>query len=624
MQMDLRRTVDEFAANPPIAAKAMRALLERDINAFFQAALPLVREGTYSPGHQYLLMLLLNNSLLLKPLCDPGVFTLGEAVAIARDLKHVDPAFDLHLFRALFGQNGQDRGELEEVAGSAAGLRVLSIIAEISDGTRLVPVMTQLLRHRNSHVRSKAALLVGRSNKNHRWVEQRLLEDDPRVRANAVESLWGAGTNGSRAVFWNAVSDADNRVAGNAVLGLFRLGDPASIRLIDEFANHTDAKFRSTAAWVMGETGDPRFVPLLGRMMAESEPEVRASALVAIAKLKKCLAARSTATRLRILMGEIRRRNEDWCDFSVGIWPERRAGIAELRASNFAIWEDSSLVSEYEVEQSGKDPLALGLAFARVLERSSPEQEAQDRAIERALRHKRRVDLWTVLKYVRPSDRDVRAAAPAQALPAHATAANAVLGALTSALPNEEVDLLTSTMRLSADPSAITDAVAVPGPRSGCASNLNLALRALMDVLTPVRASRHVVLVCQSPLDAFSLPTAREIRTAELANIVVHIIAHAPSDAMYELCHTTGGHLLVPHGSEGIPDLLESLCAALTNAYHIKYRSRHPLVSALKLQVYTDKAIGEVTRTLPPSSNAQAFDSAATWERVADARPSSL
>lgn len=624
MELALRRIVDEFAVNPPVAAKNMRALLERDIDAFFQAALPLLRERTDSPGHQYLLTLLLNNSLLLKPLCEPGVFTLAEAVAIARDLNHLDPAFDLRIFRALFGQNGQDRGEMEELAGSAAGLRVLSIIAEISDGTRLVPLMTQLLRHPNSHVRSKAALLVGRSNKNHRWVEERLLEDDPRVRANAVESLWDAGTNGSRAVFWNAVSDVDNRVAGNAVLGLFRLGDPASTRLIDELANNSDARFRTTAAWVMGETADPRFLPILGRMMAESEPDVRASALSAMAKLKKAVAARSGAERFRILMGEIRRRAEDRYEFTAAIWPQARAGIPDLRASNFALWEDSSLISEYDVEQRGKDPLALGLAFPRVLERSSPEQEAQDRAAERALRYKRRVDLWTVLKYLRPTERDLAAAPPAQPFPGRTTAAYAVLGSLTSAVSADEIDLLTSTMRLSADPSSLSDAVAVPGPRSSCAGNLNQALRALIDVITPVRGARHVVLVCQSPLDALSLAPTREIRVAQLANIAVHIIAHAPSDAMYELCSMTGGNLLVPHGTEDIPYLLECLCGGLTNAYHIKYRSRRPLVSVLKLQVYTDKAFGEATRTLPPSCTGQAFDNAATWDRAADARPSSL
>jgi hypothetical protein len=120
----------------------------------------------------------------------------------------VDSQFDVRLLRSLIHKNGSTSNqELERIAGSAAGIRLLEIMSEVSDGTHLLSTVMRLMSHPDPRVRSKAALLVGRSNKNHKWVQERLGESDARVRANAVESLWGADNAGSRAVFWSALGD---------------------------------------------------------------------------------------------------------------------------------------------------------------------------------------------------------------------------------------------------------------------------------------------------------------------------------------------------------------------------------------------------------------------------------
>ena len=61
--------------------------------------------------------------------------------------------------------------------------------------------------------------MIGRGSKSTKWVMGRLSESDPRVRANAIESMWGVDTPEARTLLNFAVSDANNRVAGNALLG---------------------------------------------------------------------------------------------------------------------------------------------------------------------------------------------------------------------------------------------------------------------------------------------------------------------------------------------------------------------------------------------------------------------
>ena len=294
MEAAVHKVISEFEANPMVCSRSLRSLFDRDQRGFFAGVLPLLRRGEDSPGFQYLLTFLFGQGILLRPLCDPRVFTLDEATGIARRLSHVDPQFDVRLLRTLLQKNGNTAPpELERVASSEAGLRMLHLMSEVSDGTKVLGIMTRLLSHPDSRVRSKAALLVGRSNKNHKWVQERMGESDARVRANAVESLWGADNAGSRGVYWSALGDEDSRVVANAILALYRLGDPGSVRLIQQLVSHPETDFRVSGVWVMGETGDPRFLPALARLISEPVAELRGNAFRALARLKKSIALRT-------------------------------------------------------------------------------------------------------------------------------------------------------------------------------------------------------------------------------------------------------------------------------------------------------------------------------------------
>jgi HEAT repeats len=440
--------------------------------------------------------------------------------------------------------------------------------------------MTRLLTHTDSRVRSKAALLVGRSNKNHKWVQDKLGEPDARVRATAVESLWGSDSAGSRAVFLTALGDADNRVVGNALLALYRLGDPTCVRLILEMLTHSDAGFRVSAVWVMGETGDQRFIPTLARLISEPLTELRGNAFRALAKIKKTMSARSDTEHLDIFLGHPQRERENWVQFTAAVRCRRETQIPDLNGTNFAMWEDSVLVREYSIRQRGKhEPVAVAVGMPRILDRRSPSQQVQERAVEQALRYKRGQDIWTVLKYVTASQ-EASGLADAGGL-----------------IPDDE-DLSSLRMRFTADDDKIENAVAIPGSRMACGSDLHQAMRSLIDATAHMRAARNIVLICQSPLDTFKRDIEVETEAAHMASIAVHIITPWPTNSMREMCSRTGGTLVTPTSPSGIPEALEGLCASLLHSYDVRFQLENPSASKLRLQIYSGAFTGETVQSL--------------------------
>src|ERR1700760_4823256 len=97
MEATIRKIIGECNAHPMSGANALRALLARDRQRFFDRAVPVIRDGSECHGVQLLLALLLSEGMLTEALCNPRIFTLDEACAIAERLKRVDSQFDVRL-----------------------------------------------------------------------------------------------------------------------------------------------------------------------------------------------------------------------------------------------------------------------------------------------------------------------------------------------------------------------------------------------------------------------------------------------------------------------------------------------------------------------------------------------
>ena len=274
--MKLVDLILKFPNNPMGAGRAMRELVEQDSSQFLQDALPVLRSDDGSPGHRYVLALLVSHNMLVGPLSQPETLSLEEAIDVVKRALRIDASFDVRIVTQAF-KNLED---------SRARLWLLEVLSAAVDLSRLLPVTAQLLRHIDPKVRSKAVLMFGTANRNPKWVEDILNEPDRRIRANAVESMWGVKSAISRDVFYAAAGDADNRVRGNALLGLCLNHDPDAMAMVLGMAKNDEELFRATAAWVMGESGDMQFLPAVAQLMRDPDPSTRKNAFKAFARLK--------------------------------------------------------------------------------------------------------------------------------------------------------------------------------------------------------------------------------------------------------------------------------------------------------------------------------------------------
>src|SRR5260370_26660882 len=152
----------------------------------------MLKHGGDSGEFRYLVTLMIKNDVVMKWLCDPSFCSRDEAIQVARQLSRIDPRVDSRLLEMAVAA--------PDDVECTATIRMLDIISETSDALRIMGKLAQLSRHKDQKVRSKAILLMGRRNKNHKWVSGFLSEADPRTRANAIESLWNVDTEGARAV----------------------------------------------------------------------------------------------------------------------------------------------------------------------------------------------------------------------------------------------------------------------------------------------------------------------------------------------------------------------------------------------------------------------------------------
>ncbi len=278
----LEDAVASFALNPTGATNSIRQLQASDPPGFVLAAVKLLTSTEEkSPGVQYVAGLMFQSNLLIDALLDKRILAQEAAIALARNLATAEPLLDVRLVRKMLANAGGDIGAVK----AEAALRVLALVEAISDCQRLSSYFVQLMRHPSAQVRSKVALLLGRSNLNLNRIKIFLTSGDARLRANAVESLWGHRDRGVVAILWDASKDEHRRVAINALVGLCRAGEREAFERLRQLMASTDALTRAGVAWAMGEIGAPEFEEALGELNGDEDKSVRGMAAKSLSKL---------------------------------------------------------------------------------------------------------------------------------------------------------------------------------------------------------------------------------------------------------------------------------------------------------------------------------------------------
>jgi len=203
-----------------------------------------------------------------------------------------DPTLDFRLARLLPRGAGHTH---EKVLKGVQAVRAIDILDQVSTGQKLMSVMGRLPYCGDARIASRAVLFIGRRVSRPNWIKSQLTQYDSRLRANVVESTWGATSEVAIALLEECCADQDNRVAGNALLGLHMAGSPdAGLRIMD-LSSSDQPERRTTAAWVMGKTGAAEFAGRLIELSQDTDPKVRWVALRSLGEVNRAERERSNA-----------------------------------------------------------------------------------------------------------------------------------------------------------------------------------------------------------------------------------------------------------------------------------------------------------------------------------------
>lgn len=540
-------------------------MLESDRERFYSSAISILREQDDSRGSQYIIALLVSYDLLLQALCDPA-FTREQSLQLARTAARVDPMTDVALAKRLADSaNSEESGLGQEEAG-----RVMEILSEISEGTRIMPSLMRLLRHTNPYVRSKAVKLVGRGGGSVKWVRSRLTESDPRIRANAIEALWGTDSEEVREVLQIAARDGNNRVAGNALIALYRLGDSAIVPELIKMSTHGSALFRSSAAWVMGETGDPRFSETLARMLREPNTSVRARAMSALGKIKAAVAqTRSGQQWLASALLQEHEPQKSARRLTLALTSEG-AEHQKVLPTHILLSEDGKNVIHYKaLERPEPEAISAVFLFPRA---GNPADSAWVRGALQCLQWKRPSDLWAVQGYIPDSKGTAGAAGDAGTAP-----------------------------RYSANLETITTALNTPPKRTESAELWKMVWESVRADQGPQRGRRHMILFNDSELDRAA---GSGLVSAVLASrAIVQVISTIRNPKLEEFCTRVRGSFRLAESDEAVAEAVSMAYLNLLARYEISYTPVNPEASALRIRISNPSGSAETQIALPPPAS---------------------
>lgn len=283
MEKYLQRALDEFDTNP-LATQLMRRLATETPETFFPVATQYLSSNVQSNGHRLLTILVLRDRQLLSRIASPGSSTRENAVNLFRRFLSVDPSFDVKLARKLPGRTYWNQ---EEVFDGIRSTQALDILDQTSRGRRLLPIIGHLPESPDPRVSAKATLFVGRRVQSPKWTERQLARADQRVRANAVEALWGVDSAPAIRILEDCLGDRNCRVAGNSVVGLHIVGRESARTAALAMSREGKPDSRSTAAWAMGRLALPMFFDRLTELVRDDHPQVRGTALRALLEIRR-------------------------------------------------------------------------------------------------------------------------------------------------------------------------------------------------------------------------------------------------------------------------------------------------------------------------------------------------
>lgn len=534
----------------------MREWLAHDRDGFYRGALDMLRGGEDPRGMRPVVELLMGAGMLEDALCDQGL-ALRQAVKVGRIAMEVDPRTDVELARRL--AESLAAGDMRCALTRAP--RLISVLAEISDGIRILPSLARLLHNANPYLRSKLVLMIARANRSTNWVQSRMADADPRIRANVVEALWELSGCHARELLAAAAHDNNNRVAGNALLGLYRLGDCSMLAEAVSMARHQAQEFRATAAWLMGETGDDRFRTALAALIQDPVPMVRSRALKALARIRAATEKAACAGACRVT-GFLWKCEPELRRVRVGVTTEDGKSQVRVLPAQFRLSEDGVPLMKYKVADTrALEPLSVVF----VLPCGEPDTDKPwITAAVNCLQWKRSADTWGYLPWSPPAEGDEDLAGVRSAV-------------------------------LQTNSNAIETVFRAAQSRRGCPDFWHAFYSAVKTARTSGAGKGCVVALCHEPVSGIPGPELMGVLLA--SPVVVQVISAAPNPELETLCKQIGTNFR-PVAADGIGAAIEDAYLALLGRYEISYQPAASQAGYLEIRVRTAEYCGQAALKL--------------------------
>ncbi|MBI3683283.1 MAG: HEAT repeat domain-containing protein [Acidobacteria bacterium] len=562
----IEQLVSGFEDNPIATRRSLVEAWDTDESRFFQSAIRLLNQPEDTPGRRFLADFLLHHRQLAERLSDTELLTRDEAVNLARFARRVDPSLEMRLAMKVT--------EVEKQDGSVG--RILEILSEISQPSSLLPLLAAILHHSDPRVRSKAALMMGKGNRNGFWVKQQLSDPDARVRANAVESLWGTDSKVARQVYSSAMQDEHPRVAVNGALGLYLSGSPLSVEGMVELAGREDAGFRNSVSWGMGRTQDPRFLPVLERLERDPDPRVRSNAQRAMEQIRLYRQLLETKSPLVVSLLDATMADGGERQLRVSVALKGQEEPPALPATSFVIEENGAFLCRYEVQPNPKAAGgSAGLALPCASDLNAETAQSIEQAWSDACGLKFAGASWAVSCYS-----NTRAQGESLT-PAYTGSPAALLAAREAAVHSARAGFLTALREL------LTAA-----PKGA---------RALIVVGSPQPETSAVVDNRSANLESF-------LKEAQSAGAPIHAIATADCPpmlglALREASSATAGSFRQAEDAESLGRDLRSVLLASHPAYILRYQAPPEAAGGrVRLLVHCPYGAGECSAELSQDS----------------------
>jgi len=574
-----------FPENPQLHGRRLRELLDDAPDEVLAVARGVFLERGDTIQARNLVALLNSRGHLMPVLRDLYRVDHETAIATAQLAHKLDPGFERMLARLLLEAQRSHRGEYEPDF-------ILNLLEGASGGLSVLPALGQLRNSEDARVRSSMALMLGKSARAQDWFRVLRSDPDPRVRANAIESLWGQQGPFEAACFESGVLDPHQRVVANSWLGLYLQGDAGAVAGLSAMAVHADPQFRSAGSWAMGRSKDPRFLPLLRELQRTSCLDEEAAGILernamrAIGRIRQAIvSARRTPLHLRVWktttdgMGN-REAIVLASEEERGELPSLPPTAWRLKANGRPVWRYGAHVVE------APSRLSIGLLFPVAADPEPVRDRGWVEMARHALRWRRHNDPCALLFYSESPH------------PRFMGRTGDILK-LSLDTPVHKRDSPVSTPKLLYDEGSIAVAAQPPESYQRVAEGPAAAIRALSSLLAATHRDSRLFVVLDHLRDG--VWEADEIddlqESVRKTGVLLHCVATPRlrpdiSEAFRELSCFSGGHYVVCPAAEVGP-VLSDLVSSEYRHYRLSWPESEP-GRDLEVEVWTDRYHGKV------------------------------